>query len=336
MMGGTHRCAGLVLAALASAVLVFSGCGDGGAGGEEDAAEVLHLPRGAYPSHLYLAEDGSLWITESAEAVARRLPSGKVRQYRLPGDENSPGDLEEGPDGAIWIAGFEEFIRIEPDDGTIGIAASFGTYANPEVGLPTAVSSGPDGRAWISTEGAYSAILKVDPSGSFESYSIEYELGELDVQGAALGPDGAVWLTLSEEFGGPGCEIARLSADGEFERWSLPESRSGLGQIVAGPDGAMWFTEPSDHRIGRITVDGKITEFALRPGLNPNDIAAAKDEGLWFTTKKHIGHITTDGEIGMWPVPEAEYLFGVAPAADGGVWVADGPADAVHHLEPSL
>jgi virginiamycin B lyase len=335
MRRGLHRNARRLLSALALAAWV-AGCGSADRASSRAEVAELRLPRGAYPSHLLLARDGSLWITESAEAVARRLPSGRVRQYRLPGDENSPGDLEEGPDGAIWIVGFEEFIRIDPGDGSVGIAAGFGPNANPEVGLPVAVANGPDGRAWFATEGAYAAILRVDSGGEIDSLSVEAELGEMDVAGAVLGPDRAVWMTLREEFGGSRCEIVRLSEDGHLRRWMLPDGRSDLGQIVLGPDGAMWFTEPSDHRIGRITVEGQIAEFPLRPGLSPNDIAASPKGALWFTTEKRIGRVTTDGKVRTWLVPNADYLFGVAPAADGGAWVADGPADMVHHVESPL
>jgi virginiamycin B lyase len=320
--------------ALALAVIAMSGCG-GASSPEDKKIDDLQLPRGAYPSHLYLAHDGSLWITESAEAVARRLPDGEIRQYRLPGDENSPGDLEEGPDGVIWIAGFEEFIRIDPHNGAVGIAASFGPYANPAVGLPTAVAAGPDGRAWIATEGAYSSILRVTPDGEIEPFSVEGELGELDIQGAALGPDDGVWLTLGEEFGGPTNEVARLAENGSMERWALPGHRSAIGQIVAGPDERMWFTEPSDHRIGSITMAGEISEFRLRPGLSPNDIASGRGDCLWFTTDKRVGRIATDGQIETWLVPGADSLFGVAPALDGGVWMADGPSDRVRYFHPS-
>jgi sugar lactone lactonase YvrE len=55
--------------------------------------------------------------------------------------------------------------------------------------------------------------------------------------------------------------------------------------IAAGPDGNLWFTQPSKPGIGRITPAGTITEFGAGPsGGAPSDITAGPDGNLWFTT----------------------------------------------------
>jgi len=57
--------------------------------------------------------------------------------------------------------------------------------------------------------------------------------------------------------------------------------------IVAGPDGAMWFTESGADQIGRIAGDGTITEYPL-PSRNqfhafPDGIVLGPDGAIWFT-----------------------------------------------------
>src|SRR5271156_3488628 len=43
---------------------------------------------------------------------------------------------------------------------------------------------------------------------------------------------------------------------------------SGPNVIARGPDGAMWFTQFSSQQIGRVAVDGTITEYPTSgPGL---------------------------------------------------------------------
>jgi virginiamycin B lyase len=37
----------------------------------------------------------------------------------------------------------------------------------------------------------------------------------------------------------------------------------GAGQITAGPDGALWFTEFTVSKIGRITTAGVVTEYSI-------------------------------------------------------------------------
>ena len=66
--------------------------------------------------------------------------------------------------------------------------------------------------------------------------------------------------------------------------------------IVAGSDGALWFTETNGNKIGRITTAGVVTEFTI-PTANskPQVIAAGSDGALWFPefNSNQIGRITT-------------------------------------------
>jgi virginiamycin B lyase len=297
----------------------------------------LQLPAGAWPRDLAFSRDGSLWITGSAdEAVGRLRPNGKLQQYQLPGDENSPGDIVEGPDGGIWITGFLQFIRIDPGDDSIRIGAYFGPSSNPEVGLPEAIAPGPDGAVWYVDDGAPPQLKRVSPSGSLTTFGLPVEEGTA-MESIALGPDDAFWMTLGAEgVGGERDAIGRMTVDGSFESWPLPRPQSGPVQIVAGPDGALWFTEQAGYRIGRISTDGEISEFPLRPGLAPAGIAAGTEGDLWFATDKRVGRITTEGEIDTWPVPGADNLYNIAVGEDGDVWITDGEAGVVHHLDPPL
>jgi virginiamycin B lyase len=52
-------------------------------------------------------------------------------------------------------------------------------------------------------------------------------------------------------------------------------------------DGAMWFTEFNQSRIGRITIAiaGTVTEYndGISDGSSPNGIALGPEGDLWFT-----------------------------------------------------
>jgi virginiamycin B lyase len=46
----------------------------------------------------------------------------------------------------------------------------------------------------------------------------------------------------------------------------------------------LWFTEWNGNKIGRVTVDGTFSEYALpTPGARPQGIAEGRDGALWFT-----------------------------------------------------
>lgn len=53
--------------------------------------------------------------------------------------------------------------------------------------------------------------------------------------------------------------------------------------VIAGPDGALWFTEWENNRIGRMTVAGGVSEYTI-PTRNsaPYGIAAGPDDAAWF------------------------------------------------------
>ena len=53
--------------------------------------------------------------------------------------------------------------------------------------------------------------------------------------------------------------------------------------IAAGPDGAVWFTEPQGNRVGRVTNAGVIAEYSFPTAMSfPVGIATGPDGGIWF------------------------------------------------------
>ena len=85
-------------------------------------------------------------------------------------------------------------------------------------------------------------------------------------------------------------------------------------------DGALWFSEAAGNRIGRITVDGKVTEFAIpNPDSQPRAMVTHPDGSIWFveTSSNALGRIDRDGKITEHPVrtPNAS-LRGVTVGAE--------------------
>ena len=81
-------------------------------------------------------------------------------------------------------------------------------------------------------------------------------------EGITTGPDGALWFTLNS---GPNYTdfIGRMTTNGTVQQFPVPTPNATTRAITAGPDGALWFTE-DDGKIGRITLQGNITEFPLQ------------------------------------------------------------------------
>jgi streptogramin lyase len=135
------------------------------------------------------------------------------------------------------------------------------------------------------------------------------------------------------------------SSAGEGNIGSSPMS------ITSGPDGALWFTaigSTGGNGIGRITVDGVLTNYGTDAGLNvplggnnPEGIAAGPDGNLWFVSSatvngqavSAIGRITTGANPAITqftlPVEDAAGTAVDSPNAitagpDGNLWFGDG------------
>jgi virginiamycin B lyase len=143
------------------------------------------------------------------------------------------------------------------------------------------------------------------------------------------GPDGAVWFTRNGDD-----RIGRIGADGVVSAVVVsaapvsdaPGSAAGSSPygLCVGPDGALWFTLMNTDRIGRVSVDGDVTEYPIgTSGGFPAMITA--DEDLWFTLNQGnaIGRMTVTGEVTTYPLPtEGAGPVGIS-AGPQGVWFVE-------------
>jgi len=111
-----------------------------------------------------------------------------------------------------------------------------------------------------------------------------------------------------------------------FSEFTIPTPGNPAG-LTDGPDGALWFTEQSGNKIGRITTAGVISEFTIpTPGSVPLLVVAGPDGALWFTEQgsNAIGRISTAGVITEFPIPTAGvYPNGITAGADGSLWFTE-------------
>ncbi len=118
-----------------------------------------------------------------------------------------------------------------------------------------------------------------------------------------------------------------------------PTANSGLGSITAGPDGALWFTEATGNKIGRITPGGVITEFPLpTANSNPGNIVAGPDGNLWFTEHNpaRIARITPSGTITEFPLPDSNAKpYSLATGKKGPLWFVITPGSNIGAITTS-
>ncbi|HYL28211.1 MAG TPA: hypothetical protein VEW74_10295 [Candidatus Nitrosotalea sp.] len=91
--------------------------------------------------------------------------------------------------------------------------------------------------------------------------------------------------------------------------------------IINSPSG-IWFTEPGDDKIAKISSSGAVREFSVTAGTAPNNIAYGSDKALWYTEATDaIGRMTASGHVKDYPVGSAlSGPWDIALGADGAMW----------------
>ena len=111
-------------------------------------------------------------------------------------------------------------------------------------------------------------------------------------QWMAEGPDHSLWFTAKGVNG-----LGRLDLEsGEYAILACEGMAAGLREphrIAFARDGAVWFTSPKGHAIGRYTPEAGFEAFPLPSGSQPEEIVAGFDGRMYFTLagKARLGSI---------------------------------------------
>ena len=284
------------------------------------------------------------YVVSGGNNVISGTPPTIVEFAMVPTPGAEPFMIKAGPDGNVWFSETDanKIARIDLD-GTL--LPEFDTPASAiNQGIPGAPhnTSGfafepSTGNIWFPEVGS-DKIGVMSPSGVLlHEYDIPSPLAL--VHTITLGPDGNFWFA---EVGTD--KIGRITPAGVVTEFKLPtadtrgpatdfSAGSQPFDIIVGPDGALWFTEFTGDRIGRITTDGDLSEFNVPihtsgiPGFvhlgDPLEIIVGPDGALWYSDLdgNSINRITTTGEVNEYPVPTLEaQVQGLVAAPDGTIW----------------
>ena len=121
-----------------------------------------------------------------------------------------------------------------------------------------------------------------------------------------------------------------------FNEFRVCPPGSGPTGVASGPDGAIWFTESAGNRIGRITMNGVISDFpVLTAASQPDGIASGPDGALWFTESagNRIGRITTVGVVTEFPLPNpGSSPRGITAGPDGALWFTESAGNRIGRI----
>jgi streptogramin lyase len=255
------------------------------------AGQVTEFPTPvSNPGAITAGPDGNLWFTGGSllddPSIGRITPAGQVTKFDLPDRLGVPTGIAAGPDGNLWFTeriyfSGEVVGRITPAGqlteftipGPSGVASSIG-----------AITAGPDGNLWFVHDGILATIT---PTGALRDHVVD-NVGDVAL---TTGPDGNLWAagaTIDPKTGQTiSAFIDRISLSGSVTRFDLGSPDNTPGSITAGPDGNLWFTQPSIDQIGRITPAGQVSVFPVPTAFSePTVIAPGPNGNLWFTEVK--------------------------------------------------
>lgn len=258
------------------------------------------LAPGILPGAITAGPDGNLWFVSSDNRIGRISPAGAVAAFSIPTPNSGAGDICAGADGNLWFT--ESFAR---KVGRISLDGVVTEFSIPEaIGILGAIASGPDGNLWFAESDRLrccGAIGQITVQGAVRRFPLPtagVPSIVLNIVGdIASGPDGSVWFI---EGGGvlePGRfralrKIGRITPDGTISEFVILGSGDPPGSLVAGPDGALWFTSLFSNTIGRMEPTACSTEsvclkqdrFRARVQWTAPDGRSGAGQGVFITT----------------------------------------------------
>jgi virginiamycin B lyase len=246
------------------------------------------------PDDIVAGPDGNLWFTEfGVDRIGRITPSGTITEFQTPTADSNPTGIAVGSDGNLWFIESGWSTENGPNAvGRITPAGSITEYptTNLYLNLTDQMVKRPGGNLWFiayDTNGD-SEIARVNTAGKVTAFPLSASPNDI-----TIGRDGNVWL-------GSNGEIDRVAADGSVTPFTIPTGDD-ASAIASSPDGALWFALDGTNQIGRMTLQGTFSEYALpEPGATDGStiviggITGGPDGNLWFTDDNvpHVGQIS--------------------------------------------
>jgi streptogramin lyase len=303
------------------------------------------------PLAITAGSDGKLWIISDNSRIWSVTTAGVFTGYQVAG-LGGEAAITTGPDGALWFTGLGENL------GRITTAGVESKLAITGFTPGSAIVTGPDGNLWFygspTQDLSEEEVARMTPAGAATYFDVTGNFSSIG--GLTKGPDGNVWFTEQEDGSTAGQQpaVARITPGGVVTTYAIPPRMTldpGQGvpidptAITVGPDGALWFTEGGPlsgaGKIGRITTDGTLSEFALPdPQAATVAITVGPDGTLWFTQDNiyisnndsqtwSIGRITTAGVITVFPLPAGASPQNITKGRDGNLWFTEDFTDPV-------
>lgn len=203
--------------------------------------------------------------------------------------------------------------------GTTAAHAIGGTFTQVPINtIYISLAAGPDGNLWAVQSD--NNIARVTPAGAITTYP---ESPNCQAERLVAGPDGALWIAEVCQSGSV-WGIGRVTTSGVITHYTDANTSPGVGPIVTGSDGALWFVPNGIVGIGRMTTAGVTSMYSSGITFGVFNMASGPDGAIWFTEFTNvIGRISTSGAVTEYPIPSGGQGTGITAGPDGAVWFCE-------------
>jgi streptogramin lyase len=226
----------------------------GNAAGPTIVAQSVAL---ANPTGLALGPDGDVWVDQMAGSVQRVKPDGSADGAAIPTGGTNLQSIAQGTNGSLmWVTDLNDgpggnngLIKITTDSSHTATAITIGAGKGPR-----GVTAASDGRIYIAESSGVAGekIGRVNADGSGFQESSALTGGASDPEGVAFGPDGNLYVAIFNTAQ-VGQVMPGLGPINQFK--SGITGTMGPREIAMGADKNMWFTNETNNKVGRLTVD---------------------------------------------------------------------------------
>jgi virginiamycin B lyase len=149
-----------------------------------------------------------------------------------------------------------------------------------------------------------------------------------EVEALAVGAEGYLWFAGQNHGPTPSNVVGRISPGGAVDEFTVQNTATvlGVGGLTRGPEGDMWFTEPSADRIERVSPAGHPEGFTLPvTGSRPTGIVGAPGGYLWVTLEGtgKVGQVDPAGTFREISLPAGARPTSIALGPDSALWAVE-------------
>lgn len=268
------------------------------------------------PYAIAAGADGNLWFTEDASKIGRITPQGVVTEYPIPTQQALVDAIALGPDGNMWFteSRTDKLARVNPQ-------GQITEFDLPSGAGPEGLVTGPDHNLWIVESGSNNIARFNVGTHALTEYPIPTQNSEAEY--IAVGPDGNLYFTEADFFNYQNQEqaiIGRISTSGSMLEIPIPgTSRDEPWDIVAGPDGNMWFTEQ---------FSGEIVSM-----VPPTNVAGTQEKGTSSMVRVSAHQPAPIAEVSLPETYDVGPLFS-ARGSDGNLYTVEQFKNALAKVGP--